>query len=336
MNVPRRIAASGVAALGLCLAAQASVAEMRPVAPRQALVGPTVRAERELWCNFGAHAQQMASVPATADPVFRTPTPQAKARLGEARKPLLGKANATPAQRATLAALFAGPEGPTLARLALSDADPGMLATSLDAARPIAMVHPRLAGFVTPLAVHADPRVAEAAVHFLFATGCDTPALFALDALRHPSETVQLAVVAEVQTSLRTRRDLGLAGRLLGWVTEGKASPTARAEAIRKVGEVGWLPATQEFRGLTKDASGLVSGEALVALAAVAPGEAEPLLPAWLSSRDPVRRAAGVRAAANALASRPERLAKLLEPLRRDPQVSALVAQALAYARLEP
>jgi hypothetical protein len=312
------------------------VAETRPIAPRQALFGPTVRADRQLWCDFGAHAQQMASIAAAADPVFRTPTPLAKARLGEARKPLLGKANATPAQRATLTSLFAGPEGPTLARMAFSDAKPGMLATSLEAARPIASAHPRLAGFVTPLALHPDPRVAEAAVRFLFATGCDTPALYALDALRHPSEAVQLAVVAEVQASLRTRRDLGLAGRLLGWVKEGKASPTARAEAIRKVGEIGWLPATPEFRALTKDSSALVAGEALVALAAVAPGEAEPLLSIWLSSRESVRRAAGVRAAANALASRPERMATLLEPLRRDPQVAALVAQALAYARVEP
>lgn len=300
------------------------------------------------WCDFAANAQAMANVPLQEDGLFRTPDPNAKAKLGQLRKILMnGSEGERRDAEAQLAALFAQPAGASLARLAAQDADAHVQAAALRAAKFLAAKHPRLYGYATAATQNADAAVAQAALIGLMATQCDAGALYALDGLQHPTEIVQMTAIELLATAAIARRDLGLYGKLAQWLETRAGSPNSRRMATRLLGHIGWLPATETLRRLLSDADNQVAAEALVALATVAPDDVMATIKLWLRDKLPVKRAAAVQAIAQALAMQQMTALDLLKPLLNDrapvpglPQdppttVAELAKKAIAYVRLE-
>lgn len=322
-------------------------------APLQVGLGVPIRssqgapAQRQPWCDFGNQAKVFLATPPSADPVFRTPTELVKAKLGVVRKTLmLGKLEPAAAV-IQLRALFGLSEGASLARLAVMDPDPKMAAAALDAAQSIAPQHPRLFALAAEKFAHPDPAVAEAAVRLAFSTGCDIPALYALDGLRHPDARVQRATVALVRDAARWRTDIGLVVKLTDWLESGEGAPQARLAAIRALGELAWLPATGVLNRLVRTGKLNEAAEAFVALSAVSPSAVAGQVEAWLRDKAAVKRAAGARAVAQALALDQRKVEKWLAMLLADPATGAdplaptttvgqVAKQALAYVRMEP
>jgi hypothetical protein len=296
--------------------------------------------ERQPFCDFGAHSAALQNVAVQADPVFRQPGPSAKQALAAQRKRLL---EGLPAP--DLAALFAGPDGPALVRLALQERDPRTLEAVLSAAQPVARRHPRLAALALDHVLSPHVEVATAAVGLAFATGCDAPSLYALDGLAHPDERVQRAVLAHLAILLQNHRDIGLASRLCRWLEEGKAPVTSRVLALRLLASVGWMPAEPTLQGLSQSTEPAVAAEALVAWAVVAPDRARASAVKWLTDRRPVKRAAALRALAQAAPEEPTTavaIARLAhdrhagaDPLAAATTVAEVAQQALAYIALE-
>lgn len=311
------------------------------VAPKP---GPAkVWPRRVPWCDFAKHAQGLAAVPVAQDPVFRTPTP---ARLA-AMEAILSTPRATPraTRAAALTALFQGDDGAALARVALSATDPKRLALALQAATPLATNHPRLAGLVTGQLAHPEPEVAEWTVHLLFQTGCDSPALYAMDGLQHASEPVRKATVGHVMDAATRHPDIGLMAKMSTWLENPTATRLEKVRTLRMLGDLGWLPATPTLQRLVGAKDPVVAAEALVALARVAPQTAAPWLKPWAKDRNPLRRAAAARAAADVFALDPDRGRQLLGPLLADKArvpmpdeggatVGELARRALAYVEM--
>lgn len=309
---------------------------------------PLLRENLLPWCDFAANAQAMANVPMEQDPLFRSPDAAAKAKLGQLRKILMNGSDGERAQaEADLRTLFAQPIGPSLARVAAQDADPHVQAAALRAARFLAAKHPRLFGYATAATKNADAAVAQAAVVGLMATQCDAGALYALDGLQHPSEIVQMATLELLATQAIERRDLGLYGKLAQWLESRAGQPNSRRIAVRLLGHIGWLPATEALRRLLTDADSQVAAEALVGLATVAPDDVLATIKLWLRDKLPVKRAAAVVAIAQALAVQQMTALDLLKPMLNDrapvaglPQdspttVAELAQKAIVYIRLE-
>jgi hypothetical protein len=314
--------------------------------PLGVLARPQVTA-RQPWCDFGAHARQFAALAPAADPVFRQPSESDKARFGQVRKAVMLGTLDRSAALPQLRALFAEFDGPALARLGVQDADAKVAALVLEAARAVVAVHPRIFALAADRFHHPDPAVALAAVHMAFATGCDAPALYALDGLHHPDVTVQLATLAEVAQASRTRLDIGLADKVAAWLDAGQGLAEARLSGLRMLGELGWLPATATLDRLTRGVKTTEAAEAFAALAVVAPTEVTPRLEAWLHDKAPVKRAAAARAVAQVLAMEPARVQRLLQPLLNDRALGAdalaprstvaeVASRALARVRMEP
>ncbi|MSP93438.1 MAG: hypothetical protein EXR79_16865 [Myxococcales bacterium] len=144
----------------------------------------------------------------------------------------------------------------------------------------LAHAHPRIASFAVPHLAHPDASVAIAAVTLLFGTRCDTAALYALDALRHPQPAVARATVAGLRPLLALRPDVGVARRLVRWV-EDRAVPRthaeARAAAVALLGEAGWLGEAEAVGRLRKDRDPAVAAAAVRALAVLQPYPSAPL-----------------------------------------------------------
>lgn len=346
----RSLALPILAGLAILAAGPVTAQSMTP-APQVGLVGTGVlasaRTQRLPWCDFGSHARQFAALPPASDPVFRQPSDAAKAKFGQVRKELM-LGTTTPALAIQQwRALFAQADGPALARLGVQDADARVAAAVLEAARTVVAMHPRVFALAADRFRHPDPAVAIAAVHMAFATGCDAPALYALDGLHHPDATVQLATVEAVAEAARTRLDIGLADKVAAWLDAGEGQPQARRTALRMLGRIGWLPATATLQKLTRSAQPDEAAEALVALAVVAPTEAAPLLEAWLRDKAPVKRGAAARAVAQVLAMDVAKAQRLLHPLLSDraagadplapkTTVAEVARQALAWVQQDP
>jgi HEAT repeat protein len=206
--------------------------------------------------------------------------------------------------------------------------------------------NPRLAAMMLEHLKHPDPAVARAAVRLVFATGCDAPVQYGMDALRHADESVQLTVLQEVGTAMRHRTDIGLPDKVMAWLEAGEGKPRARLAALRMLAELGWLPATPGLERLARGPQPDESAEALAALAVVAPTRAAKLMTAWLSDRQPVRRAAAARAVVEVMALEPARAAAALQPLLADgargadplqpaTTVGEVARRALAWVRVE-
>ncbi len=307
---------------------------------------PTAPASRLPWCDFGNQAKVFIATPPSADPVFRNPTDLTKAKLGVLRKNLMLGTLDRHAAVVQLRTLFALPDGPSLARLAVMDADPKWAVAALDAAQSIAPQHPRLFALVTEKFAHPDAAVAEAAIRLAFSTACDVPALYALDGLHHPDARVQAATVALLAEAARRRTDLGLVGKLLEWLESGDGAAQARLAAIRALGELAWLPATGVLDRLARTGKPNEAAEAFVALAAVSPWTVTGRLETWLRDKAPVKRAAGARAAAQALALEQAKVEKWLtalledratgaDPLAPATTVGQVAQKAMRYVRME-
>jgi hypothetical protein len=259
--------------------------------------------KRTALCDFARLAAQQQALPADQDPVFRQPSAEAKAALGRTRKALMA---GEPNGQAQLGELLRGPEGPTLARLALQDRDRKVQTAAAVAATPLAGQHPRLFAFLPVIDATTPPALALALLRMDFATGCDTPVLYALDALDHPSaEVVELAL----------RLAIGQAGegqsaapvnRVVAWLERRSGPPRLRGLAMRLVGGLGLLHLSQALERLSRDADPLVAGEARVAWAKVSPGLAAKQLPAWWADPKPCGQVAALRAVAEIGADQPE------------------------------
>ncbi len=279
---------------------------------------------RKTWRDFGEHARSLSGLAMAKDPVFHTPSAQSKALYGQVIKRVEAPPSAAVVQ--SLKDLFSQePDGPALARIAATDKDSRVVATALQAMTPdVVALHPRVLalavtrGMVQPDQAAPDPALAVALIHADFACHCDAMALYGLDGLQHPEARVQAAAVSEALNALRHQADIGIGQKLLDWLSESTGNSMVRLQAVRGLGEVGWLPATVVLERLARGPNKPEAAEALVALAAVAPTLAEPLARPWLRDPAPVRRAAAVRALAQCLAMQPEAAWELLAPLASD------------------
>ena len=264
-------------------------------------------------CDFAVAAAQLQALPLADDPVFRPPTPQRKAELGRIRKSIMGGANAEPELRA----LFAGPEGPTLARMALQDHDPRMQLAAVRAAVGLAKAHPRLFGFMPTLDAKTPAALADALVAFDFATQCDTPVLFAQDGLGHPDAGVVKHIVAEtVAVSAQTGHPAAL-NRMVDWMLAPAAPPKLRADAIRALAGAGYVHLVPALQRLRHEPNRMIAHEALIALAVVAPLEVAALVPTMLASPLPDVAATGLRMARMTHASEPGKIVGAVTSLQR-------------------
>ncbi len=315
-------AAGSAAQPAKALKAEAPAGKAVLAEPRPWLTATRVRwtagNKRKTLCDFAAYSQARQDLPMQDDLLWRAPPPEVKAKLGEARKALMGvTAKDTPAER-DLTALLAGPWGLTLARMALQDKDLAVVAVALRAAVPMSSQEPRLAGFAVAHTTAKDPELAKAAITLMGRSGCDTPALFALDALGHADPSVGMTAVAVALAAARDSSDVGLAQRLLSWLIKGQGATMVRVAALRAVGDLGWLSAGNDLEALTKDADPAVAGEALAAFGACAPFRAVSAIEAGLKSKQALVRVGAVRGAAKALAMQPAQADKLLRPLLND------------------
>lgn len=300
--------------------------------------------EFQQLCDFAVVASKLQTLPVADDPVFRPPSPQAKAELGRVRKAVLGGNVGD----AALQALFAGPEGPTLARMALQDRDPRVQLTAVRQAAILAEKHPRLFGFLPTLDAKTQVDLAEALVRFDFATHCDTPVLFALDGLRHPDPTIVGLVVHQTLALAAHLRHPAPLNRLVDWLVTPAGHPRLRAATLRSLGEAGYLhlvPALQLLRNSTQR---MVANEALVALAVSAPLEVVQQVPALVASPLADGVATGLRVARVTHAHDPGKLLMTVTALQRSKQVwrdpvtgqgvpiGVLARQVLAAWALDP
>ena len=278
------------------------------------------------WCDMAAHIARMQPVALAQDPLFRRPTPKGKERLLAVRA--LSDAAKTPHNRKLvrrqLRALFAGAQGPVLARLSLQDRSPIFRAVALQEAVDLARKHPRLASFAGGDVSHTDPKLAAAAVRVLLNSRCDTAANYALDGLLHTSAMVRKTVVQEVFAAAEETTDIGLVKRLLKHMMESEKDAHIKAATVRRVGQMGWLPAAAQLASLatSKTAGVLTRCEALVAAARVTSQTDRATAKLWVKAADPWRRLCGVRMIAAGLTRTPQAAATLLRPLLSDKRVA--------------
>ena len=287
-------------------------------------------------CDFAVIAAQLQSLPVADDPVFRQPTAQKKAELGKIRKEILEGGGVG----LTLAQLLAGPEGPTLARLALQDKDPRVALVAVQAAVPLARQHPRLFAFLPTLDAKTPSALALAMIDFDFATGCDTPALFALDALAHPDSKVVAAVLDRTLALASHTRQSAALNRVVDWLRNGKGPPALRVHAARQLGNAGYLALLPLWTALAADRDAQVALEAIVAQARLLAIAVAPKVLTLLGDSRPAHQIAGLRAAVFSLAL--DRLSaltvlKFLEKSKnvwRDPASGQTVQVAVVAARV--
>lgn len=259
--------------------------------------------QRAALCDFARLAAQQQALPAAEDPVFRQPSAEAKAALGRARKALIA---GEPNGHTQLSELFRGPDGPTLARLALQDRDRKVQTAAAEAATPLAKQHPRLFAFLPVIDAATPQALALALLRMDFATGCDTPVLYALDALDHPApEVVELALRLAISQASEVQSAAPV-NRVVAWLERRSGPPRLRGLAMRLVGNLGLLHLSQALERLSRDADPLVAGEARVAWAKVSPGLAAKQLPAWWADPKPCAQLAALRAVAEIGAEQPE------------------------------
>lgn len=325
--------------------ATATAADLAPAVGAGVVVGVHPQPRAGL-CDFAAQAAKLQAQPMDQDPVFRPPSPQAKGALGVVRKRLMqGEA----AAQEDLRTLLAGPEGATLARLAIQDGDPKVQLAAVRAATPQAQNHPRLFAFLPTLDTKTAAELALAIVDFDFATGCDAPVLFALDGLGHPAASVVQALIDKVGALAATHRDAAPVDRLVAWLMRREGSAPLRARAVRVLGQRGLLNLATTWQKLAGDSAPEVAGEAWSAWARVAPGQVQVALAAGgLADPRPLLQWGALRAAADACALDPARCEKLVRPLLAskaqlaDPvtgssvRIGAVAAQVLAYWGVAP
>lgn len=337
------------------------------------------------WCDFGAHAARLQPLPVDSDPVFRPLSPATAAawralrvRLdqiaqiaapsgtgqeGRAEPPTARPAAGAPGPNrevaraggqpdaagweAALRALIAGAEGPSIARLALQHRAAAVRQVAAEATEAIVGRHPRLSSFAMGTLSSGPPALAIASMRVLLAAGCDTPALYAMDALSHPERQVREAAIEAAFRVSERRADSGLLAQVFEHALTEESDVRLRALVARGIGEVGWLPGTATLERLLEDPDPAVRGEAMVAHAAVAHATDRTRIARALADKRPIIRAAAVRAAALAFAMMPEQGRALLSPLLgqraavRDPlgvspptTIGALARRALDYQNL--
>lgn len=343
------MSASGQAAPKARPASAAASAVQRPAGsqlPGLAAFGRVTwqpNAPRERLCDFAAVSAKSQGLAMQDDPLWRPPPPDVKAKLGEARKALMGqKVRGSEAERQLLA-LLNGAWGLTLGRMAVQDKDPLVATITLEALLPHAAAEPRLASLALVHTTAPEVERAVAAVHLMGASRCDSALLFVLDALGHNDPRVGIAAAEAVYAAGPALGDGGVQQRMLAWVQKREGKSSVRVAALRVVGELGYLAAGNDLVALASDPDAAVAAEALAALGRVAPLRAEPLLNAALQSKQPLLRAGGIRAAARALSMKPSTAQKLLQPLLADrtalvdpvyPDRPALTVGAVAEAAL--
>lgn len=229
------------------------------------------------------------------DPVFRPPSPEAKAQLGRTRKAIL---TGDPTGDAQLQALVSGPQGPSLARLALQDRDPRMQLAAAKAATGLAKAHPRLFAFLPTLDRNTPSNLALALVRLDFATACDTPVLYALDALDHPSAEVVELAVRLVAAQAQHIRSPAPVDRVAAWLERRSGPPKQRLLAVRLLADLGLVHLSGLMGRLSRDPDAAVAGEARVGWARLAPVDASKSAATWWQDRRPCAQLATLRAVA--------------------------------------
>lgn len=295
-------------------------------------------------CDFAKAASALQALPLAEDAVFRAPHPRAKAELGRLRKQPQSEADLASGLRA----LLAERDGPAVARLAVQDKDPRLALAAIRAAVPLAFQHPRLYAFLPTLDARTPTELALALVAFDFATRCDTPILFALDALHHlDGRVVAAAAHAAVDLAEQTTASAPL-NRVVQWLAAGKGPAGLRVAIARRLGNAGYLHLLPLWQKLAGDPDPAVVAEAQVAAARLAPADARIWVAAALADRAPWRQVTALRAAAIAYALDPAAIASSLEKpcagtaIWRDPasgapvQVAAVCKRARAILRAEP
>lgn len=296
--------------------------------------------QRTALCDFAKLAAQQQALPMADDPVFRPPTPDAKAQLGRTRKAILSGDVTGEAQ---LQALLGGPEGPTLARLALQDRDLRVQVAAAKAAVGLASLHPRLFAFVPGMDRTTPANLALALVNLDFATGCDTPILYALDALDHPAaEVVEQAIRKTAALAARIRSPAPV-DRVAAWLERRGGPPRLRLLGVRLLGGQGLVHLTGLMARLSNDPDAAVAGEARVGWARLAPGDAAKHAAGWWQDRRACAQVAALRATAELAANNPadylkhlqqaaRNSASCIDPLTNSPRkVSEVAQQVLVY-----
>ncbi len=295
-------------------------------------------------CDFARMAAALQSLPLAQDAVFRAPAPAAKAELGRLRKRALAGADVAD----DLRALFEQRDGPALARLALQDKDTRVALLAVHAAIGLAERHPRLHAFVPTLDARTAVDLALALVRFNFATWCDTPVLFALDALHHPdSRVVAAAAHQAVDLADQTTASAPL-NRVVHWLASGTGQPALRVAIARRLGNAGYLHLLPLWQKLAADRDPAVVAEAQVAAARLSPADARAWVASALADRVPWRQVTALRAAVLAYAFDPAAVAAPLQKLCesratwRDPadgapvQVASVCKRARAILAAQP
>jgi len=249
-------------------------------------------------------AAELQRVPLAQDAVFRPPTVLGKAELGRLRKqPPPGQA-----LEGALDGLFGQPDGPALARLAVQDKDPRVAVAAVRAAAVLAERHPRLYAFLPTLDARTSVELAQAIVQFDFATGCDTPVHFALDALHHPdARVVAMAAHGALDLAEATTASAPL-NRTVQWLADAKGSPALRVAIARRLGNAGFVQLLPLWQRLAADRDLAVAAEAQVAAARLSPAAARGWVKAAMADRSPWRQITALRAAPLAYAFDPDAL----------------------------
>jgi len=275
---------------------------------------------RRTWCNYAAHSQRLQALPMHTDPVFKRPGAIARASLKKLAAMVAGlsKGVAPPKASATeMNRLLAGPDGPTLARIALQHRDERVRLLASRASGALVEEHPRLAAFAMEDLRKVGRDLAMATVHTLLAARCDTPAVHATDGLEHGDRAVRRHTVLEVMGAAAGWTDIGVVGLVLDHA-KTEPDPLIRALIARGVAELGWLPAEPEMAALAKDKDARVRGEALVALAGLRRNMDLTSLQSALKSSDRRLKAAAIRAVPLAMVEEQAKAGKWLTPLLRD------------------
>lgn len=262
-------------------------------------------------CDFAAEASRLQGLPVNDDPVFRRPSDAKKAELGRIRKAIIAGGDGD----RDLAALLAGSEGASLARLALNDRDRRVQLAAVRGAVPLAQDHPRLYAFLPTLDANTEKNLALAMLDLDFATRCDTPILFALDALAHPDPEVVARAADKLLQLAGTMRDTGPVDRLADWLARPARLSWLRVRVARRLGAMGFLHLAPRWTALQKDPDAAVAAEALVARALLAPEELAPLAEPLLRDRKPDRQILGLRLALLTHADRQSDLLALVQGL---------------------
>ncbi|MCO4761973.1 MAG: hypothetical protein KC502_10745 [Myxococcales bacterium] len=224
-------------------------------------------------------------------------------------------ASATRQYTAEIQALFRGPHGPALARLALLHNGEKARIAALQAATELIGRHPRLAGFVAGDLTSPNTQLAQAAVRMSLAARCDTPALYAMTGLEHVRPAVRRVTIRGVLLTAGQFGDRGLMQILAKHIETTEKKPSLRALFARGVGLLGWAPAEPTLRQLLRDKAPVVRAEATVALARIT-GVAPPTVLRLAKGRSAVGRLAAIRALAAVTSS--NRAITQLRALRKD------------------